>query len=92
VNLIDGGLAHDMVIDGGSYNDGKKIVGVVQPKRENSLGTIYIKDDKVFVAYFDGNKINDKEIDEEIQSFKDLKKILTKHLLKDRRESSYNGW
>lgn len=62
----------------------QRIAGITQPQRDNSLGVVYIKDGKIFVAYFDGNKINDKEIDVEIKSLSDFKKLLTKQLLKDK--------
>lgn len=79
MDLINDGLAYEIL-----YNESdRKVIGVTQPKRDNALGVIYIKDGKVFVAYFDGSKINDKEVDVKIKSFADLKKLLTKQLLKD---------
>jgi hypothetical protein len=87
MDLLNGGLAYDMVLDGSSFNTASsKTVGVIQPKRDNSLGTIYIKDGKIFVAYFNGNKISDEEIDVEITTLQDLKKLLTIKTLKEKHE------
>jgi hypothetical protein len=69
-------------------NQPRQTVGVIQPHRENALGVIYLKDGKVFVAYFDGDKITDKEIDVELTTLQDLKKLLTIKSLKEKQHGN----
>lgn len=49
----------------------KRIVGIVAPARKNTVGVVYIKDSKVYIAGVGENN------DYLIESIEDIKKLLT---------------
>jgi len=70
----------------------KRTVGVVMPKRENIVGVVYIKENKIYLAEDKsivgeyGHPLRDLEDDSNdhlIESLNDIKKVFTKKKLKE---------
>lgn len=70
----------------------KRTVGVVMPKRENTIGVVYIKENKIYLAEGksivgeDGHLLKDLEDDSDdhlIESLNDIKKVFTKKELRN---------